>query len=117
MSTRDAIDAASHDAFVRKYDFEVLDSVKGSTWFNVMHVNGANAMIREVQDYPVHALSWHDRDDGPSMDEVRTYSDKAFIGGLSWGKMVKTNVEVCAEVRETVAATGQRCDSRPGMRY
>ena len=110
MSTRDAIDAASHDAFVRKYDFEVLDSVKGSTWFNVMHVHGANAMIREVQDYPVHALSWHDRDDGPSMDEVRTYSDKAFIGGLSWGKnwLGKTNGEVVAEVRETVVRNGGR---------
>ncbi len=110
MSTRDAIDPVSHEAFVKKYDFEVLNSVRGSTWFNVMHVHGANAMIREVQDYPVQALSWHDRDDGPSMEEVRAYSTKAFIGGLSWGKnwIGKTNEEVVAEVRETAARNGGR---------
>ncbi len=108
MSTKNLIDDKTHDAFVKKYDLEVLNGVKNSTWFNVLHLHGANAMIREVQDYPVQALSWHDRDDGPSMEEVRGYSDKVFVGGLSWGEkwLSKNNEEVVAEVREVAGRSG-----------
>lgn len=102
MSTRKLLDEKTHSAFVKKYDLQVLEAVSGSTWFNVMHLHGADVMLREVQDYPVQALNWHDRDDGPSMDEVRTYSDKAFIGGMSWGKnwIGKSDEAVIAEVKE-----------------
>ena len=110
MSTTDVIDRAAHEAFVKHYDLQVLNAVRGSAWFNVLHIHGANAMLRDVQDYPVQALSWHDRDDGPSMDEVRTFSDKVFIGGMSWGKnwLDKTDAEVVAEVREVAARQGGR---------
>lgn len=108
MSTTDIIDPATHAKFVKQYDLLILESVKKDTWFNVMHVHGANAMLREVQDYPVQALNWHDRDDGPSMNEVRTYSDKAFIGGLSWGEnwLGKTDEAAIAEVKEVAASQG-----------
>ncbi len=105
VSTSDLLDLPTHDAFVRRYDMEVLNSVKGSTWFNIMHLHGANTYIKEMQDYPVQAFNWHDRDDGPSMAEVRKYSSKTILGGLSWGKnwLKKTNEEVVAEVREVNA--------------
>lgn len=108
FSTSDLLDRATHDAFVRKYDFEVLDAVKGKTWFNVLHLHGANTYIKEAEDYPVQALNWHDRDDGPSMEEVRRSSKKAFLGGLSWGKnwLAKKDTEVIAEVREVVGRNG-----------
>lgn len=104
LSTSDVLDLPTHDEFVRKYDLEILKAVEGRTWFNVLHLHGANTYIREMQDYPVQAFNWHDRDDGPSMEELRKVSDKTFIGGLSWGKnwLKKTNDEVVAEVREVV---------------
>ena len=56
----------------------------------------------------MQGLSWHDRDDGPSMDEVRAYSSKAFVGGLSWGEnwLTKTEEQVAAEVREVCSRKG-----------
>lgn len=110
LSTSDLLDLSTHDAFVRKYDIEILDAIKGSTWFNVLHLHGANTYIREAQDYPVQALNWHDRDDGPSMEEVRKYSTKAFMGGLSWGKnwLGKKDEEVVAEVKEVSSRNGGR---------
>lgn len=110
MSTRTLLDEATHAEFVKKYDLQVLNAVRASTWFNVIHLHGADVMLREVQDYPVQALNWHDRDDGPSMDEVRTYSDKAFIGGMSWGKnwIGKTDAAVSAEIRDVAARQGGR---------
>ncbi|NLL37732.1 MAG: uroporphyrinogen decarboxylase [Fretibacterium sp.] len=108
FSTSDLIDLPTHDTFVRKYDMEILKAVKDSTWFNVMHLHGPNTFIRELQDYPVHAFSWHDRDDGPSMSEVRKFSSKAFLGGLSWGKnwLNKKEDEVVKEVQEVAAYNG-----------
>lgn len=105
MSTEKAMDREVYEGYVKKYDFEVLDTVKGNTWFNVLHLHGAGARMHEAQEYPVQVLSWHDRDDGPSMEEVRGYSRKAFLGGLSWGSkwMKKMDEDVLAEVREVGA--------------
>ena len=105
MSSYNLMDSESHNEWVKAYDFEVFNEVIDRTWFNVLHIHGANNMIKEMQDYPVDALSWHDRDDGPSMDEVRSYSNKAFVGGLSWGKnwIGKSDEEVASEVVEVMA--------------
>ncbi len=102
MSTYGRLEEKLHTDFVKGYDLEILNLVKDKTWFNIIHLHGANCMIKEVQDYPVQAISWHDRDDGPSMAEVRTFCKKAFIGGLSWGKnwLSKTREEVVREVAE-----------------
>ncbi|PIE55337.1 MAG: uroporphyrinogen decarboxylase [Dethiosulfovibrio peptidovorans] len=105
MSSYSLLTVAEHERYVKTYDMEILNAVAAHTWFNVLHLHGSNVMIKEVQEYPVHALSWHDRDDGPSMDEVRSFSEKAFVGGLSWGEnwLGKTDAEVEAEVREVAA--------------
>ncbi|GHS99850.1 uroporphyrinogen decarboxylase [Synergistales bacterium] len=86
MSNQGTLEPSVHEEFVKKFDLELFDAVKGSTWFNILHVHGAKPFLKEMQDYPVQALSWHDKDDGPTMDEVRTFSSKAFIGGLSRGE-------------------------------
>jgi uroporphyrinogen decarboxylase len=108
ISCRNLIDQKTHDAFVKKYDLEILNAVKGSAWFNLHHIHGGHGMIEELQDYPVQAINWHDRNDGPSMAEVRKFSKKAFVGGLShgnsWSRM--SDDEVAFEVRDTAAANG-----------
>lgn len=108
LSGRGVMEKAEHEEFVKKYDLQVLNAVKDTTWFNVLHMHGSRVRIDEMQDYPVQALSWHDRDDGPSMDEVRAYSAKAFVGGLSWGKnwLAKTEEQVASEVREMCGKPG-----------
>ena len=108
LSGRQTMTAEEHNEFVKKYDLEILNAVKNDTWFNVLHMHGAEVRIDEVQDYPVQGLSWHDRDDGPTMDEVRKYSTKAFVGGLSWGEnwLTKTEEQVAAEVREMCGRPG-----------
>lgn len=68
--------------FAKKYDLVVLDAVKGRSWFNVFHLHGTNVMLDEVLDYPVGALSYHDREGGPTLAEMRTKTDKCLIGGI-----------------------------------
>ncbi len=108
LSGRKTMSTEEHNNFVKKYDLQVLGAIKGATWFNVLHMHGAEVRVDEMQDYPVQALSWHDRDDGPSMEEVRKYSTKAFVGGLSWGVnwLSKTEEQVVQEVREMCGKPG-----------
>jgi len=110
VSSADYMDLETHADFVEKYDFEIFNSVKEKTWFNILHIHGRNVFLREMQKYPAEALSWHDRDEGPSLDEARAFSSKAFVGGLSWGKnwLNKTNEEVVAEVKESTLHNGGR---------
>ncbi|MDR1786467.1 MAG: hypothetical protein LBR23_08440 [Spirochaetaceae bacterium] len=92
-----------HAEFVRAYDLPILESIKGKTWFNILHVHGANTRIREMLDYPVQAVNWHDQDDGPSIPEVRSLTNKlALIGGLSHLKTITTGTD--AEVKAQVEA-------------
>jgi uroporphyrinogen decarboxylase len=97
------ITAKEHADFVKAYDLPVLNSVKGKTWFNMLHIHGANTWFEELLDYPVQAINWHDRDDGPGMAEARKLvKDKAFIGGLGHVKtlMNGTEAEVKAQVED-----------------
>jgi uroporphyrinogen decarboxylase len=86
MSTEGLLPVAVHEEYVKKFDLEALEPVKGATWFNILHVHGAKPLLKETRDYPVQALNWHDKDEGPSMKEVREFSSLAFMGGLSHGE-------------------------------
>jgi uroporphyrinogen decarboxylase len=98
------ITAKEHAEFVKAYDLAVLNSIKGKTWFNILHVHGKDTWITEMLDYPVQVFNWHDRDDGPGMAEFRKLEqNRAFVGGLSHLKTLHTGTE--AEVKAQVDDT------------
>jgi uroporphyrinogen decarboxylase len=103
MSCYDKLTVEEHERFVKKYDLEILNALKGSTWFNVLHLHGSRVMYKETLDYPVQAVNWHDQDDGPSFGEAGELTQKCFLGGLSH---LKTLIGEGAEksVEEQVAA-------------
>jgi uroporphyrinogen decarboxylase len=94
---------------VKAFDLPVLNAVKGASWFNILHIHGADTWCEELLDYPVQALNWHDRDDGPTFDEARQVFEKqgavskAFIGGLAHLSVLHkgTDAEVQAQVEDT----------------
>lgn len=105
VSSRDLLTEAENEEFCRKYDLEVLNTVKNSTWFNILHLHGTKVYIDKVEDYPVQGINWHDRDEGPSMEEVRKFSSKALVGGLTWGAKWKDmdKADIAAEVRDAAS--------------
>ncbi|MDR1626370.1 MAG: uroporphyrinogen decarboxylase [Spirochaetia bacterium] len=110
MSNR-KITAKEHADFVKAYDLPVLNAVKGKSWFNMLHIHGADTWFGELLDYPVQAINWHDRDDGPAMGEARKLvKDKAFIGGLSHIKTLPKGTE--DEIKAQIEDTWNRGESR-----
>ncbi len=79
---RDAITLDNYDEFARPFDYEVINSYKDKTYFNVLHIHGDNVYFKELLDYPVNSLSWHARTTPPTLKEARTMTDKCFVGGL-----------------------------------
>ena len=78
----DVLTSTEHNEFGRYYDLAVLEAANCGGWFNVLHIHGANTMFKEMVDYPVQALNWHDRHEYPTMKQARELTGKCFIGGL-----------------------------------
>ncbi len=103
MASHDRLNSAQLEEFMKKYDLEVLNAIKDKSWFNVLHIHGTNVYFEELFDYPVQAFNWHDRDDGPAMNDVRTKTDRCFCGGLSHKNTLPngTGEELRAQVMDT----------------
>jgi len=81
-ATYDFLTDELFDEFCKPYDFQVINSYKDKTWFNVAHIHGANIMFDAVSKYPVNVINWHDRYTAPSLAEARAKCSKVFLGGL-----------------------------------
>ncbi|NCB73781.1 MAG: uroporphyrinogen decarboxylase [Clostridia bacterium] len=68
--------------FCKPYDYKVINAYKDETWFNVVHIHGANIMFDTVSKYPCNVINWHDRYTEPSLAEAREKCSKVFMGGL-----------------------------------
>lgn len=72
-----------HRAWARPYERRILARMAGAR-FNVLHVCKSNAMIEELSDYPVSALSYDATDaSNPSLAEALARVPVAVMGGIS----------------------------------
>ncbi|WP_395541248.1 uroporphyrinogen decarboxylase family protein [Neotabrizicola sp. sgz301269] len=67
--------------FVAPYDIEALLGAQAGG-FNLLHVHGERIRFRELSDYPVHALNWHDNETLPSALAGRFSTGKCIVGGI-----------------------------------
>jgi uroporphyrinogen decarboxylase len=71
-----------YQEFGLTYDLEVLEAVGHRSRVTILHLHGTDVYFDLVDEYPVDALSWHDRETPPSLAEARRRTDCAFITGL-----------------------------------
>lgn len=72
-----------YDEFGRKYDLDVLNAIKDKTWFNMIHIHGAEELFfEEIEDYPVQAFNWEDINSNISLKYAREHSDKILCAGI-----------------------------------
>jgi len=101
---------AEYAEFAKKYDWAVLDAVGGRSWFNILHLHGPKVMFGQVLDYPVQALNYHDREAGPSLEEMRKRTAKCLIGGIGHSTTLVhgTPVEIDAQVQDAWKQANRR---------
>jgi uroporphyrinogen decarboxylase len=97
-----------YERFMRPFDLAFLEAVRGRGELHVLHAHGGRLFFDRLLDYPVHALSWADRDSGPSLVEARRRTALALMGGIGHGKFQYTGAAtIRREIRDAVATAGR----------
>lgn len=101
---------SEYGEFGERYDLAVLEAVSGTeaeSKITVLHLHGQDVFFDLANRYPIHAVSWHDRETAPSLTEARQLTDRAFITGLDRDLVGDGPVEaIQTQVCEAVAQTG-----------
>jgi uroporphyrinogen decarboxylase len=82
LASRQYLAPAEYDEFGVRYDLAVLEAVWGRSTITVLHLHGRDVFFELADRYPIHAVSWHDRETAPSLAEARRRTSRAFITGL-----------------------------------
>ncbi len=109
LSRADLLTEEMCQTFVVRYDLIALERVKLQPVPLVLHLHGENPHFETVNQYPAHAVSWHNHETGPSIPEALQLTDKTLMTGLDRTTLEKgAPEEVVAQAREVIEQTGGR---------
>jgi uroporphyrinogen decarboxylase len=93
-------------AYGLSYDLDVLEEVSYRSRITILHLHGTDIFFDLVDEYPVDALSWHDRETSPSLAEARQQTDFAFLTGLD-RELLRDGPPkaIAAQARDAIAQT------------
>ena len=101
---------------MRPFDLALLEAIRGRGELHILHAHGNRVYFDRLLDYPVHALSWADRDSGPSLGEARARTALPLMGGLGHtGFAYSSAATVRAQIRAAIDEAGpQKLFLAPG---
>ena len=109
LSQADLLSEEMCQAFVVRYDLIALEQVKSQPAPLVLHLHGQNPYFQTVNQYPAHAVSWHNHETGPSLSKALTMTEKTLMAGLDRITLEQgTPDQVIAQARHAIRQTGGR---------
>ncbi len=107
LSRADILSEEMYQTFVVRYDLIALERVKTEPAPLVLHLHGTNIYFETVNQYPVHAISWHNHETSPSLKEALTLTDKTLMTGLDRNLLEQGQPEaLVAQIQEAINVTG-----------
>jgi uroporphyrinogen decarboxylase len=106
----DLMAAEDYERLAMPHDHRVLESVPGSTWFNVLHLCGPRIHFGVASSVPANAVSWSVHEPGnPSLAEGRDRSFRAAMGGIDQVSTLVTGSrrDVLEQARQAMEETGR----------
>jgi uroporphyrinogen decarboxylase len=108
-ATAESVTAEQFERFMRPYDLALLEDDRDRGELHVLHAHGTRLHFDRLLDYPVHALSWGDREGGPSLAEARRRTPLALVGGIDHNPFANARASaIRAEVASAVAQAGRQ---------
>jgi len=105
----ESLTAEQYERFMRPFDMAFLEAIRPFGEFHVLHAHGKEIYLDRLQDYPVHAISWADREGGPSLAEMRRLTPRALMGGIDHGSFPYTSAaKIREQIRSAIAEAGPR---------
>jgi uroporphyrinogen decarboxylase len=97
-----------YERFMRPYDMALLEAIRGRGTLHVLHAHGNHIFFDRMIEYPVQALSWADRDSGPTLAEARRRTDLPLMGGISQGRFAyESAAHIRGQIKGAIADAGQ----------
>jgi uroporphyrinogen decarboxylase len=94
---------------MRPFDLAFLEAIRPFGECHILHAHGSRLYLDRLLDYPVHAISWADRQSGPSLTEMRGLTPRALVGGIDHVNFPYTSAaRIREQVRSAVAEAGAR---------
>ena len=96
-----------YEKFMRPFDLEFLNAVKGKGEMHILHAHGEKLFFDRLLDYPVQALSWADLNGGPSIADMRRKTPLTLMAGVDHVKFPNISAKIVREqVKSAVAQAG-----------
>jgi uroporphyrinogen decarboxylase len=96
-----------YEKFMRPFDLEFLNAIKGKGEMHILHAHGEKLFIDRLLDYPVQALSWADLNGGPSIAAMRKKTPLTLMAGVDHVKFPNLSAKIVREqVKSAVDQAG-----------
>ncbi len=94
-------------AFVVRYDLIALEWVRLQPAPLILYLAGENIYFDTVNQYPIHAVSWDNHHNSPSVIEALSLTDKTLMTGID-KNLLKTGYpdDQTTAINQTIATTG-----------
>jgi len=107
LSRSDMLTEEMCQDFVVRYDLIALEQVQSQPAPLVLHLHGQNIYFETANQYPVHAISWHNHETGPSLAEALTLTSKTLMTGLDRTLLENGQTdEVATQAQQAMEITG-----------
>src|SRR5882672_247854 len=81
-ATAESLTLEQYERFMRPFALPLLEAIRGRGECHVLHAHGERIYFERLLDYPVQALSWADKNGGPSIAEARPRTSMTLMAGL-----------------------------------
>ncbi len=108
-ATPESLTGEQYERFMRPFDLAFLEAIRPFGEFHVLHAHGKELYLDRLQEYPVHAISWADREAGPPLALMRRITPRALMGGIDHGSFPYTSAaKIREQIRTAIAEAGPR---------
>jgi uroporphyrinogen decarboxylase len=108
-ATPESLTAEQYERFMRPFDLAFLEAIRPFGEFHTLHAHGKELYLDRLQDYPVHAISWADRESGPPLTLMRRITPRALMGGIDHVNFPYTSAaKIREQIRSALAEAGTR---------
>ena len=70
-ATSESLTLEQYERFMRPFDLAFLEAIRPFGECHILHAHGSGLYLDRLLDYPVHAISWADRESGPPLTLMR----------------------------------------------
>jgi uroporphyrinogen decarboxylase len=108
-ATSESVTAEQYERFMRPFDLAFLEAIRPFGECHILHAHGNGLYLDRLLDYPVHAISWADRQSGPPLTAMRRLTPRVLVGGINHEAFPYTAAaHVREQVRSAIAEAGTR---------